>query len=515
MTRRASARVRREQQRQRLVVTIVGGILGVALLALLVGVLYDRVWLPSRPVATVNNATLTRGEYEVQRRYQLARNISNNLQLQAILGSQYSSQFGGQTSSLDAQAKTIATDPVDDQTVSDWIDRQLITAGGSGLGVQVDDGKVAQALVRDLRTSFPDPTPITSTMSTTATAALSETTATATTEAAAATETAASTAAPTSTPQPTLEPNAALGEQEKIVGRVFDAYVSAIASTDPSRRAALTIDDFRQGLIEQYRRQTLVEAIQTKLVSAEDFTPTTDPASVVTRQIFLAVTVPVSATEQEKTSAFAARKTEIDALYKQLQGGADFVTLAKATTEDYNARANDGEAPSFDKDGKTQEGTQVDPAYVQAALALEPGKYSQPVQTPFGWHIIQLVSKDATSTEEQLRTARTDAFDAWLKEQRAAATIQRFPAQTPTAEVPTGTAAPLPTAPLGGLPTDVPTAGPVTSTGELTGTNALTDTVATETAPAAAPSPAATTESATTATSSPAATTEASATATP
>ncbi|NJO84108.1 MAG: hypothetical protein HC828_15840 [Blastochloris sp.] len=77
MTKRASARALREQQRQRLVIIITGAAIGLSFLAVLAGVLYDQAWIPSRPVAQTSTATLTRSDYWREQRYQTTRDIAN------------------------------------------------------------------------------------------------------------------------------------------------------------------------------------------------------------------------------------------------------------------------------------------------------------------------------------------------------------------------------------------------------------------------------------------------------
>lgn len=62
--------------------------------------------------------------------------------------------------------------------------------------------------------------------------------------------------------------------------------------------------------------------------------------------------------------------------------GADFAELAKARSKD-PAAAIGGDLGWF------EEGMMV-PEFQQAALALEPGEVSDPVQTRFGWHVIKL-----------------------------------------------------------------------------------------------------------------------------
>src|SRR5437764_1155665 len=102
-TRRGRARWQRERRRQRITIITTGAAIGLALLAVLAGVLYDRVWIPSRPVAQVNGTTLNHGAYETERRNDIARRITQNLQLTAMFGGQFASQFAGQTPQLDSQ----------------------------------------------------------------------------------------------------------------------------------------------------------------------------------------------------------------------------------------------------------------------------------------------------------------------------------------------------------------------------------------------------------------------------
>src|SRR5438128_1254241 len=79
LTRRARSRHERELRRQRQVVITASIAIAFALLAILIGVLYDQLWIPSRPVAQVDNATLSRRDYWSERRNEIARRISQNL----------------------------------------------------------------------------------------------------------------------------------------------------------------------------------------------------------------------------------------------------------------------------------------------------------------------------------------------------------------------------------------------------------------------------------------------------
>ncbi len=194
MTRRARSRHQRELQRQRLVMIVAGSAIGLALLAVLIGVVYERIWIPSRPVAQVGNVTLSRGDYWRERKNDIARRMAQNMQLLNLFGGQFGSQFEGQIPQLDAEVQNIRTAPVDEPTIDGWVERQVILQNAAQeFSVQVSDGEIAQQLVTDLSRAFPAPTtPPTSTSTLSQTATMSTT-------ATAGEPTAAATAMPTST----------------------------------------------------------------------------------------------------------------------------------------------------------------------------------------------------------------------------------------------------------------------------------------------------------------------------
>ncbi len=197
-----------------------------------------------------------------------------------------------------------------------------------------------------------------------------------------------------------------------MIGRLFDGYLNAILNT--GGQSHLTIADFKAALRDQYLRQALTEKIQAQILPDAAFTPTTDPSSIETRHILIAVTDPLTATDRE--AAYAERRPAAEEILAQLRSGTDFATLAQERSDDAATKNEGGTLLSFDKDGKTQDGNQFDPAFVQAALALQDGQISDLVRTPFGWHIIQLVRRTVDSKEDQLRVERQKRFDEWLAE---------------------------------------------------------------------------------------------------
>ena len=80
-----------------------------------------------------------------------------------------------------------------------------------------------------------------------------------------------------------------------------------------------------------------------------------------------------------------------------------------------------GSAPNVGSLGTYSEAdflAQFDPDFVAAALQLEPGEISGPVETQFGWHVIRMVSREVApfeDVEEQLRAGSAgQVFQDWM-----------------------------------------------------------------------------------------------------
>ncbi len=88
------------------------------------------------------------------------------------------------------------------------------------------------------------------------------------------------------------------------------------------------------------------------------------------------------ATEYNANHILVETEDEAKALIAELEGGADFETLAKE-------HSTGPSGPNGGALGWFGLGMMV-PEFEQAVVALEPGAISGPVQTQFGWHVIKL-----------------------------------------------------------------------------------------------------------------------------
>jgi parvulin-like peptidyl-prolyl isomerase len=93
----------------------------------------------------------------------------------------------------------------------------------------------------------------------------------------------------------------------------------------------------------------------------------------------------------------------------------EFQALAKKESSDPGAPQDGGEL--------TLAAGDLVPEFADAALALDNGEISQPVQTQYGWHVIWKIDEQVTPFEQArdqiLQGAQSDEFGAWMRAQSA------------------------------------------------------------------------------------------------
>lgn len=118
---------------------------------------------------------------------------------------------------------------------------------------------------------------------------------------------------------------------------------------------------------------------------------------------------PVQPGKKELSDAEALAKAQ--EIRKKLADGGDFAALASAESDDTGSQKNGGELNFFHR------GQMVAP-FEQAAFALNVGQISDPVKTPFGYHIIKVEAKKGfeESKPDIERKMRTEQAQKQLEE---------------------------------------------------------------------------------------------------
>jgi peptidyl-prolyl cis-trans isomerase SurA len=162
-----------------------------------------------------------------------------------------------------------------------------------------------------------------------------------------------------------------------------------------------SVDEYRRFLADRQRRELLRQGLISQLKSNRKLKPVNPteaemraafeegksqlgerPATLSFRQIVIAP----RASDAARLRAFQLA----DSIAKALREGGDFATAAKRFSDDPGSKDQGGDL------GWTRRGT-LDRKFEAAALSLKPGMISNPVETSFGVHVIQLERTEPTA----------------------------------------------------------------------------------------------------------------------
>ena len=106
---------------------------------------------------------------------------------------------------------------------------------------------------------------------------------------------------------------------------------------------------------------------------------------------------------------YAASKAKADAVYAQLQDGADFAALAKSESADPGSKDSGGKL--------TISRGQTVPEFDKVSFELDKGEVSKPVKTQYGYHVIEALSDLRKATTTPLDKVRA-TIRATLRQQK-------------------------------------------------------------------------------------------------
>ncbi len=120
-------------------------------------------------------------------------------------------------------------------------------------------------------------------------------------------------------------------------------------------------------------------------------------------------------------------ESKIQQLRERITRGDDFAVLAKGNSDDTVSALNGGEL------GWTTPG-QLVPEFQRAMDAMQPGEISQPFQTSYGWHIVQVLERREFDNTESAKRSKAraaiykrkldEAMQSWARELRDEAYVE-------------------------------------------------------------------------------------------
>ena len=405
-TKKHIARLERERRQVALVTTI--SIIAIAIAVILVGYgILDTTYLKlNKSVAEVDGEKISLGYW--QERVQMYRlNLLNTLQQYQY----YQQTFGMDTSQQQQEITTQLQSGqyVGEQVLNQLINETLTRQEAQRRGITVTDAEVEEK-IQGAYEFFPNGTPsptVTPTEFSTPTMsaqqkALFKPTSTPTEPLVTSTPT------QTNTPPPPATATATTIATPTFLPQLPTATATPYTLEGFQDRYKETLDNYKNFKVsEEAFRSVYVNQIYREKLLAEitKETPHTEE-QVWARHILI------------KDAQLAAVE------YEKLKSGANFAEAASQYSEDPGSAAQGGDLGWFGKGVMATE-------FEQAAFSQPIGEIGQPVQTQFGYHIIQVIAREAlpvsASRYEQLQQ---EAFDKWLsttrEDDKTAETIKTF-----------------------------------------------------------------------------------------
>jgi peptidyl-prolyl cis-trans isomerase D len=416
------ARVERENLQRKYILWSSGIVLALVFGFILYGILEQAVLIPRQPVARVNGESITTREFQARVRY--ARNSIIQRWYETY---QFSQMFGDDpstqqyfSSTLNQLAVQLQGNLLGQQVVDALVDEALIRQEAARRGISVSEEELNRS-VQEFFGFYPDGTPTpqptpfdvpTPTWSATQLALLPPT----------------PTIAPTETPEPDLEPEATeiqdVQEQQPtetpLATGPAEQDQTEPAEPTPTLAPSPTPTEYTQDAYQQNYSETLTYLSDNLNMSEAEFRRIIEN-QVLRAKLSEAITADI-ADEQEQVWArhiLVADEATAQEVLERLQAGEDFAALAAEYSTDGSAQSG-GDLGWFTRDVMVEE-------FSDAAFDMEIGEISQPVQSQFGYHIIQVLGKDVRPlSSSQLEQARQTEFSTWLTAQREASEVEIF-----------------------------------------------------------------------------------------
>ena len=474
----------RDRVRNLRLMSIVGGIVGVALLLIIYGAVSELIIKPNSVLAQVEGeAIITRAFWKEAR---LRKSELENQRARLQLFSQQfgnSSLFASQIASINATLASPLT--LGTQVLNEMIEGAVLRIKAPEVGVAVSDEEVAEMLREEVARGQ---------------GALTVPQATGTAEAAI--DATATAELFTPTPVPTATPTAEDGaESEPTAAAAAEGSETAEEAPTPEPPPVLTDALYEEGLstleqnlrdnagmsVAEYSEVIRARLLRTKMsetISRELVSTTEEQVRV--RHILIAVDpepepVPAAETEESSDGADEAPAEATPMPEPESEGESGQAASAPAAeTSAEEAAADDGEDaepasewwnPDTNEDGRVDDaealafaqhlrqrildgedfadlalrysedpGSGVEggdlgwagrgryvPEFDEVAFSLEIGEISEPVKTTFGYHIIEVLERDDERAKDEaaLQQEYAESFQTWLQEQVLSLEIDR------------------------------------------------------------------------------------------
>jgi parvulin-like peptidyl-prolyl isomerase len=408
-SRKHVARLEHDRRQVAIVRTVAFAMFGVIALLIGYGALDTYYLQKQKPVAEVNGEKIAIGEW--QERIQMQRaNLVNSYQVYQF----YQANFGGDYTQQFQQIESYINFPqlIGQQVLDQMVDEALVRQEAEKRGITVTDEEVEKYIQENSYHFFPNGTPV-PTVTPTAFASPSP----APLQLTLYPHTATPTTAPTSTPEPTSTPDLSPTATMAPPTPTFIPEAATATATP------YTLDGYKaeyQKTLDEYKgygvSETTFRAVYRNIILRDKL------EEVITAD------VPTTGEQVWARHILVADEGTAKTVKALLDNGTDFAEVAKQYSTDTGSAVNGGDLGWFGK-GK------MVPEFETAAFSQEIGAIGEPVQSQFGYHIIQVLDKQQLPLNaNDLKQNRDTAFNDWLTLTRDEADV--VPSETWTDQIP-------------------------------------------------------------------------------
>lgn len=408
ITKKHLARIERERLQRRY---ILGGSIIIAIIVfglIVYGILEQKVLTPLQPVAIVGKEKITTRDFQARvrfERYQLISQYANLYETMATFGNDPNTMafFQQQLNQIQYQ---LDPETMGQEVLDALIDDIIIRQEADRLGITVTKEEI-DILIQEKMGYFPSgerptstPNPTTAPTSTLSVQQLTLIPPTAT---------------PTETAIPTIE------QTSTVTATIIPATATPTNTSTPTMPVELVETPTPQPTATPYtyeafqaRYKEIVDELTKNLDFNENDLRKIIESEIYTQKIKEEITKDLLR-EQEQVWArhiLVDNETLAQEIFSRLRQSEDFASLAAQYSQDESNKNSGGNLDWFGL------GTMV-PEFEKVAFNLAIGDVSEPVQTQFGWHIIQVLGhENRPLSASEYENMRENKLREWLDKQR-------------------------------------------------------------------------------------------------
>jgi parvulin-like peptidyl-prolyl isomerase len=395
MTKKHVARLERERRQKQLLIYGSIALVAIVFIIITIGVVNETIITPRKPIASVGEDVITTKEFQEVVRYQRLQLVNEYINtyefMQSFDDQNTMSYFQNNLQQIEFQ---LQPEFLGQGIIDSLIEDRLVRQEAARRGISVSESEIEEA-VQTIFGYYPGGTP---------------------------TPKPTQESVPTSTLSPTqlaLVPPTPTAMPTQVVTETAEITPTAEAPEPTATEIPPTPTPYTAAQFDQ-NYETALDNLDQGINLSEDAFRKIFEGQLFREKVFDAITADMEQNQEQVWARHILVEDEETAqdVMARIESGDDFAELAKELSTDPGSGANGGDLGWFGEGRMVAE-------FEQAAFSLEIGEISDPVESSFGWHIIQVLGREMRPVDDNtFEQLRQQTFQEWLDTQREAANVE-------------------------------------------------------------------------------------------